>query len=210
MHRLQTPITALTAGDVMKGPVEVLPQGMSLREAAHILRQSQVSGAPVVDEEGRCVGVLSAVDVLRWAEEGGSDRQGTRIRSCAYQKSGTRADGREGVLCTLPEGACVLQRADRTQDGSTGLFCLLPNCVLVDWQQVTEEVANDEVSNYMTGDIVTIDPLTPLPRVARLMIDAHVHRLLVVDGARRPVGIVTSTDILAALAALEAPAAREG
>ena len=36
-----------------------------------------------------------------------------------------------------------------------------------------------------------------------MMLDAHIHHLIVVDERRRPVGIVTSTDILAAVAYLE-------
>jgi CBS domain-containing protein len=198
---MEMPIAALTAGDVMKGPVECLPRGMSLRAAAAVLRRSQLSGAPVVDEDGRCVGVLSAADVLRWAEEApGEGRR--RLRTCSYQEDTVRADGRPGVLCTLPEGACVLQRPGFTGAGAAGLFCQLPHSVFVDWQQVIEEGPTDEVSNYMTRDVVTVDPATLLPWVARRMIDAHIHRLLVLDGAGRPVGIVTSTDVLAALAAL--------
>jgi CBS-domain-containing membrane protein len=37
-----------------------------------------------------------------------------------------------------------------------------------------------------------------------MMLDAHIHRILVVDHDGKPVGIVSSTDILAALARGEA------
>ncbi len=33
-----------------------------------------------------------------------------------------------------------------------------------------------------------------------MMIDAHIHRVIVVDKDERPIGIVSSTDILAAVA----------
>jgi predicted transcriptional regulator len=42
---------------------------------------------------------------------------------------------------------------------------------------------------------------TPIGDLARMMIDAHIHRLIVVDDAGRPAGVVSSTDLLAALAA---------
>jgi predicted transcriptional regulator len=35
--------------------------------------------------------------------------------------------------------------------------------------------------------------------MAELMMEAHVHRLIVVDAESHPVGVVTTTDILAAL-----------
>jgi CBS-domain-containing membrane protein len=33
-----------------------------------------------------------------------------------------------------------------------------------------------------------------------MMIDAHIHRVIVLDEERKPVGIVSSTDLMAALA----------
>jgi CBS domain-containing protein len=35
------------------------------------------------------------------------------------------------------------------------------------------------------------------------MIDAHIHRIVVVDEGQRPIGVVTGTDILAAVAYAE-------
>jgi len=56
------------------------------------------------------------------------------------------------------------------------------------------------VRRYMTTDGDTVEPQTPLPELARIMIDAHIHHVIVVDGRRRPIGVVSSSDILAALA----------
>jgi CBS-domain-containing membrane protein len=52
----------------MSRDVVMLSDRMSLQGAARILSRAQVSGAPVVNEEGRLVGVLSAVDFLHLAE----------------------------------------------------------------------------------------------------------------------------------------------
>jgi CBS domain-containing protein len=58
---------------------------------------------------------------------------------------------------------------------------------------------------YMTADPVTVAPGTPVRDLARMMLDAHIHRLIVVDERRRPVGVISSTDILAALAYTDRP-----
>ncbi len=202
MTTSQKPLLALTAGDVMKAPVEVIPLGTTLRTAAHQLRHAGVSGAPVVDEDGRCVGVLSAADFLRWAEHNGPPHgSGESIRTCLYQKDAHRAGGEQGVLCTLPEGNCPLQAADFTDQGDERLFCLLPHCILLDWQQVVEgNGPGNQVEKFMTQDVVTVEPAVPLARVARMMVDAHIHRVVVVDEQGRPVGIVSSTDVLAVVA----------
>ena len=40
----------------------------------------------------------------------------------------------------------------------------------------------------------------PLAELARMMLDAHIHRVIVVDRNGKPIGLVSSTDILAVVA----------
>ncbi|HEV3258267.1 MAG TPA: CBS domain-containing protein [Gemmataceae bacterium] len=149
------PLLDLTAHDLMSTAVVTISEDMSLRAAARLLYQSSISGAPVVDKEGRCLGVLSATDFVSWA---GKDE--------TTAKAG-------------PASPC---------------------CVYSSWQVVdAEALPTDEVRGYMTADPVTVMPLTPVGELARMMVDAHIHRVIVVDGQDRPVGIVSSTDILAAV-----------
>jgi CBS domain-containing protein len=193
-------LSALTAGDLMTRTVVLLPEQMPLREAASLLRQAQVSGAPVVDEQGRCVGVLSAADFLRWAEQEGRGVAEVSLPACPYQVKGRLLTGEEAVICTLAEGHCPLQVMRSTTGGRHTALCTLTSAGLSDWQQEFEGLPNDAVSCYMTTDIVTTGPETPLPQLARMMIDAHIHRIIVVDEYQKPVGVVSSTDLLAAMA----------
>jgi CBS domain-containing protein len=150
---------ALTAADVMSREVLAIPQDMSLQAAARMLDQDHISGAPVVDDDGRCVGVLSAADFVRWADHGG--------------KRELASSAAEAVI------AC-------------------------DWEVVNVEyLPRDEVHRYMSPDPVTAAPVTRLTDLARMMLDAHIHRIIVVDAGRRPMGVVSSTDVLAAVAYAE-------
>jgi CBS-domain-containing membrane protein len=63
-----------------------------------------------------------------------------------------------------------------------------------------EKLPTDQVRGFMTANPVTTQPATSIRVLARMMIDAHIHRIIVVDEKRRPIGIVSSTDVLAALA----------
>jgi nucleotide-binding universal stress UspA family protein/CBS domain-containing protein len=188
------PFLALTAGDLMTGPVEAIRQDRTLREAAEVLRRADVTGAPVVDEEGRCVGVLSRSDFVRWTQRTGRNLDGrplaSPIRTCAYL---------EGERCSLPAGTCPLQVLQRTAEGKAVPFCQMPAGFLVDWQVVIEALPDKEVRCSMTADPVMVSAAAPLADVARMMVDAHIHRVIVVDGQRRPLGIVSSTDIVAAV-----------
>jgi len=85
------------------------------------------------------------------------------------------------------------------------IVCSQPNCVLVDWQVVdVEKLPTDEVRRFMTPDPVTVHPAASIRVLARMMIDAHIHRVIVVDEERRPIGVVSSTDLLASLAYTDA------
>ena len=66
----------LTAKDIMTRDVIVVQDRMSLTELAGILMSNMVTGAPVVDDGGKLVGVVSATDVVRdTALEASSVRQ---------------------------------------------------------------------------------------------------------------------------------------
>ncbi|MBY0524550.1 MAG: CBS domain-containing protein [Gemmataceae bacterium] len=151
------PMQTLTAAEVMSRTVAAIPEEMPLREAARLLEREQISGAPVVDHNGRCVGVLSAMDFVHWAvKEGKPPAPGGHWEA--------------GRVCS-------------------------------EWQIVDPEaLPRDEVRRFMSPDLVTAEPTTPIADLARRMLDAHIHRIIVVDPHRRPVGIVSSTDILAVVA----------
>jgi CBS domain-containing protein len=147
------PLTELTAADVMSRDLVLIAEHMSLRSAARLLSQAHVSGAPVIDSTGRCVGVLSATDFVRWAREGG-----------------------------------------RKHDRGPG-----PECVCADWQVIEPHaLPADSVATHMTRGPITAPTTATVRELARKMLEAHIHRVVIVDDDD-PVGIVSSTDILSVL-----------
>src|SRR5436190_21926771 len=64
MKTLTKPFARLTAADLMSRDVTTVPCHLSLRQAAHLLAQARVTGAPVIDALGACVGVISATDFI--------------------------------------------------------------------------------------------------------------------------------------------------
>jgi CBS domain-containing protein len=147
----------LTAGDVLKRNLLVLPEQMSLVTAAQLLLERRLHLAAVTDTSGRCVGVLSAVDILRWSLEAG------------------RTD---------------LKGAEPTA------------CVWCDWQVVdVESTERDEVFRHMMPDPLLVTPDTQLAEIAKGLIDPRRRPVIVVDEERRPLGVVSSRDLLAAVAA---------
>jgi CBS domain-containing protein len=150
----------LTAADLMSTPVRTIPQEMSLREAAHLFTRERISGAPVVDADGKCLGVLSSSDFVTWADK----------------------DGHNQVI-----------------------HFIAPWGEMID----IDDSPDNEIRHYMTAQPVTVPPTTPVGKLSQEMVDAHIHRVLVVTDQDRPRGIVTSTDILAAVARAAQQAALE-
>jgi CBS domain-containing protein len=56
----------LTAGDVMSPVAFSLPESSNIGQAAALMAFEAVHGLPVVADAGEVVGIVSALDILRW------------------------------------------------------------------------------------------------------------------------------------------------
>jgi CBS domain-containing protein len=55
----------LTASDVMIKDVITVRESTPLKEVARLFSERKITGAPVVDEQGKLVGVISETDIIR-------------------------------------------------------------------------------------------------------------------------------------------------
>ncbi len=199
MNNTLHPLLSLTAGDLMSREVKAVLNNAPLRDAARQLTEFGVRGVPVVNESGRCVGVLSVSDLARWTAGLGKNRT-PQPRTCSNQQKVREVGGRETVLCLLPEGVCPIQRPRVNSDGVRASICTEPHSVPTDWQVVEQESASEVVRDVMTTEVVSIGPDTPLSEVARVMLDRGVHRVVVLDPGDCPIGVVSVDDLLQVLA----------
>ncbi|MFO0828267.1 MAG: CBS domain-containing protein [Phycisphaerales bacterium] len=151
--------TERLAKEIMTPEPVCIELGMSIRDVARIFDENEISGAPVVDEEGRLVGVVSRTDLVRRYASGDVDPDPKML----IELFATEDD--EDESGPMPEGLVA-------------------------------------VTDFMTRGPVTATPSTTLHTVAKRMVDARVHRVIVVDQGRFPVGIITSLDLVKALASL--------
>lgn len=56
-----------------------------------------------------------------------------------------------------------------------------------------------KVRHLMTRPAVTVHLATTITRAARLILDEHIHRVVVVDEEGAPVGVLTASDLLLVL-----------
>ena len=148
----------LRVGDVMTRSVVQIPAHQTMGAAAQLMIDHEISGAPVVDEEGRCAGILSGFDFA------------ARERIGCKREEVPRGNAEHVLVCDVPGQPYHI-----------------------------EDFSEDMVSNHMSSAVQTINPSAALLQAARIMCAEHIHRLVVLDEHRHPLGIVSSLDIIAAL-----------
>lgn len=155
------------AGDLMVRDLVTLKPNELVAEAAATFLQEQISGAPVVDDDGRCVGVFSAIDIPR------------------------------GELTVALEARQTVQ----SSFFNSGL-ALPASFIEEELQRVRKKLvpaAERPVSEFMTSDLVTISANATAGEIVQLMIDGHIHRVVVIDDDGKLIGLVSTTDLLAGL-----------
>jgi len=60
------------------------------------------------------------------------------------------------------------------------------------------DLGRRQVHEVMTPDVITVGPETTLVEAARKLLSNRIHRLPVVDEKNRLLGVVSTTDLLAA------------
>jgi CBS domain-containing protein len=91
------PKAALFAGDIMQTELVTIRPNDSVREAMALMVDSHVSGLPVVDGRGHCVGVLSVTDVLGW----NTRKQSRPVSSRKSARISIRTNS-DGSICGSP------------------------------------------------------------------------------------------------------------
>ena len=142
-------LATLRVADIMTTLVHTVGKNQTMSEVAADLVRHDLSSAPVVDELGHCVGIITASDFVK----------------------------REGQLQQATDDMLIREEGRAFR------------CVAV---------TGDYVGSHMTDAVQTIDADASLLKAARVMCSEHIHRLLVIDETHRPVGVISTMDIVAA------------
>jgi CBS domain-containing protein len=134
-----TATSDLRVDDLMTIDPFVVAADASIEEAEGLLRRHHISGLPVVNADGRLVGVISQTDLLHLA---------------------------------VPAVQALIRHHPR------GI----------------------RIGEVMSTPPVTIDGSATLLDAARTMNELHLHRLVAVDDAGRPIGVISAMDFVALVA----------
>lgn len=152
--------------DIMQTEVERLDPSMPIAEAIETLEDFGITGAPVTDESGRLLGVLSARDVTR------------------------REHVRAGRIAPEHGEFSMSEPFDAGGEEDTGEDVIDSK---TDYSPAV--IGPDTVAEWMNPQVITIEPDASVQEACRRMVREHVHRLIVAEGGRIE-GILSSFDVV--------------
>ncbi len=164
--------------DIMQREVVTVAPETSVRELLRRLVGAQISGVPVVSEDGVMVGVVSTTDVVRF---GAGEKE-------------------------LPHGNMVweplLLPDEEYEVESAAPFFMVSTDWLYPTENQTEALPEGvfdgfTVSDIMTSAVFTVKPTDTVEAAGRFLLHGRIHRALVVEGGQLK-GIVTAFDLLKA------------
>lgn len=206
--------------DVMSTGVVTVRGTDSVATATHRMAEERVKRLPVVDDEGRLIGILSRADVLRAvgetfprAIEEGTGHPGARTVGEVMRRDGpvVRADA---DLATLLD-AVVSTRLNRAivVDGNDRVIGVVSDADVIRSVDPTADsgvlgtlmrtAGRPAASRVTAGELVSRPALTAGPEMtiaeaSRLMTENRRKLICVVDGAGRLLGIADRADLLRA------------
>jgi CBS domain-containing protein len=152
-------VERVVAADIMQRDMVTVAPTDTLRDALELMTANHVTGLPVMDSKSRCIGLITASDILGFEEEHAEES----------------AD--QGMLQHFNPD---LRKWESVPISAFGL----------------EEFGEVRVEEVMTRELIHVSRDTPLKKVAQKMLEADVHRVLVMDERFNLFGIVSSFDFV--------------
>jgi len=144
----------ITAKDLMNKDVVRLDADAPIESAIEMLDENEISGAPVTDDCGHLLGVLSARDVTR----------------AEHVRSGRIEANRGDFSMSDPIG----------EDDDLGN----EDVVMARENYSPAVAGSDTVADWMNRRVVTVEPDANLRDVCRSMYKEHAHRVIVARGGK--------------------------
>lgn len=174
--------------EIMTADLVTVSPDLTLQEVAQVFAERRISGAPVVSGTD-LVGVISTTDLMDFeTSTPGAPRQRSEQIEWGEIERAPLLDGSDQDDPPLffteywdDAGADVLERFESDSP---------------EWNRMAEAT----VGSVMTTSVVSLAPDASVQEAARLMLATGVHRILVLDESGELLGLVSSSDVVRAVA----------
>lgn len=157
------------AKDLMSEKVVCVKPEATVHDLVKILVKNRIHGVPVVNKEGKLVGVVSKTDVVEFDKEAGK-KQKIGTRSSFYVDNGG-GDGDGKLMKALDESVKA------------------------------KDLGKTTVKDIMTTRVITAQTTDTIDRLAKIMYDEKVHRVVIME-KKCVAGLVSTLDILHAVSTM--------
>lgn len=158
-----------TVADIMQPVSTTVCPHDKIEAVSQLMNQRQIHSAPIVDQQGVCIGIITSTDLVRYAairsQLEHAANHGFPFDSARYQ------DGQSTDPNTSDSGAMASRSGYRF----------------------------DEAGFLVVHPVESVSPQLSLLAASEMMVSLHRHHLLVLDSENHPVGILSTMDILKCL-----------
>lgn len=187
----------IKVSEYMTPIVAVVSPYDTLAAVRNVMLRKRVGRVPVVDDEGRLVGIISRTDLALALRPGGPP---WRRRPLEYT-SVWEVMSKQVLTITPNESICKAAET-MLNNGVTGLPVVEEGEVIgmistSDLTRCLMEHGNPskKVKEYLCKEVTVVKLLYTVNHVIKLLVKAPSHRVVVVDGEGKPIGIITPTDL---------------
>jgi len=169
----------------MKRNVLTVRDNASVIEVARFLRDNGINGAPVMDDVGKVIGIVSQSDMIKL----------TKISATAYRDQERETGKYDGTTPSKPPGL---------------LQTFLSPLYMARWGAQAARLDRDEeesdllrtktAADIMTKPVITAGQHDSIRKVVETMTGRGINRVPVVDERGELVGMITRADIVEAMA----------
>jgi len=187
----------IKVSDYMTPLVAVVSPSDTLATVRNVMLRRRVGRLPVIDDEGRLVGIVSRTDLALALKPGGPP-----WRRRPLECTGVWEVMSKPVLTITPNEPISKAAETMLSNGVTGLPVVEGGKVIgmistTDLTRCLMEHGDPskKVKDYMCREVAVVKPLYTINRVIKLLMETPSRRVVVVDAEGRPIGIITPTDL---------------
>lgn len=156
------------AKDLMSEKVVCVKPETPVHDLIKILVKNRIHGVPVVNKEGKLVGVVSKTDIVEY-DKTVDKKQKTGVRHSFYSDDGGNGNG----------------KLTKALDASVKV----------------KDLGKATVKDIMTPRVITAQTTDTVDRLAKIMYDEKIHRVVILEKGR-VAGVVSTLDILHAVSTM--------
>lgn len=196
------PISQLTVADLMASPVISVPPETSIASVSRVLALRRISAVPVIDAQGRALGVISQTDLLRIGRLEPASLAGVQVLDLPEEPA--RDHMHEGILSVpldTPVRAAARKMVDShvhrlfVEDAGMIVGVFSTEDALVAVRQTHDETP---IGALMNKPVITVPLDAEVAAAAARLDHAHISGVVVVDRDGYPAGTFTQVEALKA------------